>query len=705
MTGATTKRRGLPLLGLVTAATMSLIALATAVVGAGTYLSATSSIDRLWHELAISLAERTAQKSLRFIEPAGPAAHAARDMIRTGQLDPSNERAVLDYLVVGLDANPNLTWLAFGRADGTYLATTRWPHDDGTVRLRRIERHMRSDGQADQAVDERDAVGTWRRVVDDVMDYDPRRRPWWKAVESRRDGTGAWIDPYIYASRLQPGVTYALPVRDASGALVGVLTADFEASPLSDFLATFEVGERGRAYIVTADGQVVGHPAHELVAVAADGEPTIYDAATHPDAMLAGAWAELQARAGSDSEAFEFGEYLAMARPFPAASGIPWLVLTVVPSDDFYGEVRQQVRRSLWVTLLVALVALVIGLLLSRMLSRNVGALREEMHRLARFEIADDGFESTRSLVREINEMGDATGVMKRGLRSFARYVPHQLVRQLVKAGGEAHLGGEEREVTVLFSDIAGFTPIVESTPVDEVLEALGEYLGRMNRAIAETDGTVCQYLGDAIMAFWGAPQRQEDHAVRACRGALHMRQAARDLLAEARASGKPELPTRFGLNSGQVMVGNIGAPERFNYAILGDPVNAASRLEGLNKVYGTDIIVGERTAWQVRDALVLRRLDWVRMKGKTRPMIVSELVGEQGQVPEPQLAAVARYEEALELYRSHDFSAAKAAFLDALELYGGVDPACEVLAARCAEYDLEPPSPEWDGVFTMTRK
>ena len=704
-------RRGFPLFALVTAGAAGLVLLATAAVGLTTYTSSRQSVDKLWHELAIGLDEYATRECLRFLEPAVPFTASTADLARSGRLDVQDDEAMLAYLEVALDANPHFTWASLGRADGTYLSALRWPSADGGVVVRRTARRVLPEVDPESGVHqarfeeaERRPDRTWAPLPESVRPYDPRVRPWYTAAADLPPGQGVWIDPFLYLSRAQPGVNYSRPVRAADGTLLGVVSAEFEARPLSDFVASLDVGDRGRVYVLSADGAVVAHAAHQLVDETG-AAPRIHQAETHPDEMLRSAWAALGERGGPDGRPFEFGPYLAAAMPFPAASGIPWLVLTVVPSDDFYGGVRGQVRRSLWIALVAVVLAVLIGLLLSRVLASAVRALREEMHSLARFEIHEGGFEATTSLVRELNDMGSATGVMKRGLRSFGRYVPHQLVRQLLRSGVEARLGGDEREVTVLFSDIAGFTPVVESTPADVVLTALGEYLGRMNEAIARTDGTVCQYLGDAIMAFWGAPERQPDHALRACRGALAMRREAAALVASAAERGAPALPTRFGLNTGLCMVGNIGAPNRFNYAILGDPVNAASRVEGLNKVYGTWILIGERTAAQVGDALVLRRVDQVRMKGRVRHMAVYELVGEPDEVAASTRAAITAYEAALDRYLAGDFAGARDDFVAALAAFGGDDGPSRALAERCREYQDHPPPAGWDGVHTMQRK
>ena len=710
------KQRGMPLFAVVGSVLVGLILLATAAVAISTYVSGRKSIDHLWHALADGVADRTAREALRFLEPALPFAATTGAAMSSGHLDANDEAAVLAWLEISIDANPQFTWASFGRADGTYLALYKWPGKDGE-RLRRTWRTIIDPQEATAGSNgliprarlndhERDDDGTWRPIAPSLKRYDPRKRPWYLTALAAPEGRGAWQKPYIFLSRLQPGVAYAQRILGPDGTLLGVIAAEFEASPLSRFVAGLKVGRRGRVYLVdNQSGAVVAHPADQVVSMA-DGKPTVHHASSHPDPMLSRAWKRLQTLdEKARKHAFELDGYLAMARSVGGREALPWTTLAVVPADDFFGGVRAQLKNSLIIGGAVTLLAILIAFLATRRLARSVAEVGDAMHKMASFDIDDKPLAVQRSAIRELRQMGVAASSMKQGLRSFGRYVPYQLVRHLLKSGTEAKLGGEKREMTVLFSDIAGFTPVVERTPSEVVLEALGEYLDRMNKAIGASGGTVCQYLGDAIMAFWGAPDRQQDHALRACRGALAMRAQAEALLKTALAEGKPPLPTRFGINTGEVMVGNIGAPDRFNYAILGDPVNAAARLEGLNKIYGTAIIVGETTAHTVDKAVVLRRLDWVRAKGKARSMAIYELVDLPEEINDAARAAIDAYHRALDTYRARDFSAAGDAFqalVDEPHLNGH---AAAVLAERCAQYVASPPGEDWDGAFTMTTK
>lgn len=237
------------------------------------------------------------------------------------------------------------------------------------------------------------------------------------------------------------------------------------------------------------------------------------------------------------------------------------------------------------------------------------------------------------------------------------------------------------------------------------LVDLLRDYLEAMSVAIKANEGTVDKFIGDAIMAFWGAPRPMEDHAAHACRAALAMRRTLRALSPEWQREGRPAFDTRIGVNTGETLVGNIGSSERMNYTAMGDAVNLASRLEGLNKAYGSHILVGEETVKAVGEGFVFRPMDWVAVKGKNRAVLIYELVGEDREVTDETRAAVGLYEKALELYRARSFVDAAAKFDEAREAFGGQDGPSETMAARARGYESAPPPDGWDGSHVMKEK
>jgi adenylate cyclase len=264
----------------------------------------------------------------------------------------------------------------------------------------------------------------------------------------------------------------------------------------------------------------------------------------------------------------------------------------------------------------------------------------------------------------------------------------------------------EEKNLTVLFSDLEGFTSYTERYSPQQMIEILSEYYACMTECVFERSGTLKEYVGDELMAIFGAPMYQADHAERACHAALEMR-AARQALGDTWVDqGRPRLRARTGINTGPMLVGNLGSKYRFSYGVLGDDVNLGSRLEGLNKQYRTEIMIGENTAQAVKDSFVLRELDTVRAVGKETPTRVYELVAAAGtelSLPEQNLLSV--YESGLAAYRDGRWQDAIKHFQEGLR-YRRDDGPCQVLIQRCeALLDSPPPDADWDGVYVATRK
>jgi adenylate cyclase len=302
-----------------------------------------------------------------------------------------------------------------------------------------------------------------------------------------------------------------------------------------------------------------------------------------------------------------------------------------------------------------------------------------------------------------INYYGE--GREKSAVRSaFSRYLSPKVVEAVLDNPDMLSLGGSRRVMTCFFSDLAGFTSISEALSPEDLVQLLNRYLSIMTKVILRHGGTVDKFEGDAIMAFWGAPLIQEDHARRACMAALEQQAEMDKFRAWAISEGLPELRVRMGLNTGPMIVGNMGSEERFDYTVMGDSVNLASRLEGANKAYNSYIMISETTYSEVEDHVEVRELDLLRVKGKQEPIRVFELMAAAGQLSPEKRALRAEYEKGLSLYRAMEFEKAATAFEAALAMTPDDGPS-QVYRERCRAYQKEPPSPDWDRVFTMTSK
>jgi adenylate cyclase len=273
----------------------------------------------------------------------------------------------------------------------------------------------------------------------------------------------------------------------------------------------------------------------------------------------------------------------------------------------------------------------------------------------------------------------------------------------MLKDPSKLKLGGDKKDLTVLFSDIRGFTTISEKLTPEDLVHLLNEYLTAMTNLVFKYDGLLDKYMGDAIMAVYGAPLDQPDHAVRACRTALDMMEELKKLQKKWADEGRPAFDIGIGINSGDMVVGNMGSDMRFDYTVMGDMVNLGSRLEGINKEYGTNIVISEYTYAAIKDVLFCRELDSVRVKGKKLPVKIYELLCEKKDAEKWEKAA-GLFEEGLSKYKQGLWDEAIAAFRRLLEVRPDDAPA-KLYIDRCEELKKNPPEGSWDGVFTMTRK
>lgn len=294
-------------------------------------------------------------------------------------------------------------------------------------------------------------------------------------------------------------------------------------------------------------------------------------------------------------------------------------------------------------------------------------------------------------------------GREKRFIHSaFGHYVAPSIVNELVKHPEKLSLLGEQKVLTVFFSDIRGFTSLSEKMNPEELGRFMNEYLTAMSEVVLQNQGTVDKYIGDAVMAIWGAPQEDENHAEHAVRASLQMLEVLKKLQPAWQQKGYPQIDIGIGLNTGQVSVGNFGSGQRFDYTVLGDHVNLASRLEGANKIYGTNIIISEFTREAIGEVFFCRLIDLVRMKGKKQPVKIYQPLSE-GQPSHILLEEVRRFEAAIAAYQKRNFTEAE----NILRPLAEENP-CRLYTLyldRLQAFSHSPPPEDWDGAFSFTTK
>jgi adenylate cyclase len=546
---------------------------------------------------------------------------------------------------------------------------------------------------------------------------DIRARPWFK--QAKEAHKSIWTETFVFLGvegvHDVHGVTYATPVYDADGKLLAVLDADFGLQRLCQFFRTFDLGEKGIAFVIEEgrDGhqQVIAHPHDELLlrtkSAGNQSEQELIKPEEFPDRRVAAFAAHLNENGFPSTGApirFKVdGEaYLGVYRRLEGETAPPWLICVILPESEVTGRIERSIQISIAVGVSALTAAMLISLYVSSQIARPLERLVREVNAVGQLRIEERPV--VHSTVYEVDCLGTAIEEMKGGLRSFQKFVPADLVRAIVASGKEATFSGEGRTVTIFFSDIVNFTSIAEELTPEQLVERLREYLIALTNEIVAAGGTVDKYIGDSIMAFWNAPGLNPVHAAQACSAAVRCKALLRTLTQDWEAAGKPPFRTRFGIHTGEVVVGNIGSDTRLNYTVIGDAVNMASRLEGLNKVYGTEILISETTYQGAQATLIARPLDYVSVKGKRQPILIYEVVDFRANATDDVEAMIETHRQALEHYRHQNWSAAISLFEKVLAVKPNDRPAL-LMIDRCRLYQTNPPGHEWDGVHRFETK
>ena len=392
------------------------------------------------------------------------------------------------------------------------------------------------------------------------------------------------------------------------------------------------------------------------------------------------------------------GAYLNLEHTWYFGKGMK--IVTLVSKMDVLGAVYRTFWVSFFLSICIVFFGVVTSFFIAKSISNPIESLQQETDRIQHFDL--DGELSFDTSIRELHLMKSSIHDMKAGLRSFKKYVPARLVKQLLDTGIEAKLGGEQQDLTVLFSDIEGFTSISETmTPVD-LINQLSSYLTLMAGEIRAQEGTIDKYIGDAVMAFFNAPVSQEDHVYQACVSALMCQEKLVQFNQTAVQLKCSPFHTRIGIHTGTCVVGNMGSNHRLNYTAVGDGVNIAARLESVNTIYGTDILASQAVFDQVQDRCVFRLVDEVILKGKSVSVKLYQLMGLVEKESAEDLKRLSDLSEAaFVVYQKGDFKKAKSLYQGILKDFSS-DPVASFFVQRCEEYLDEAPGKEWDGVTRL---
>ncbi|MFL5005193.1 MAG: adenylate/guanylate cyclase domain-containing protein [Microvirga sp.] len=581
-------------------------------------------------------------------------------------------------LVASAASSPALSWVLHIPKEGEVLALQELGPQH--TRLFRTDRDGRVTATADLG---RDAPREPPQATPDAR-LTIFGQPW--LVEASGWSEAGWVEVPQTPDGKDRAVAYVDP--SGGGALVFMIGFDRFAKLLGDIA----VGRTGRSFVLGPDGAIV---------IASHSEKAPRLAAMDRVALAAGRLVAARPETGKNVDEntrldVNGAGYAVGLSPLWLQG---WQLAIVVPEAEFLGPIDETIRNAAIGLVLFVIVASLIGILAGRrFVAVPIARLVDDLALIERFEL--EAVPRRASWLREIDRLSAALVRMSAGLADFAKFIPTDLVRSLLAEGIRAEPGGTRREVTVLFSDLAGFTGLSERLG-DGIVPVVSSYLDLASTAIAAENGTIDKFIGDAVMAFWGAPRPDAEQALHACSAALAIAASVDRIALPPDLSD--ELRVRIGIESGPAVVGNIGSSTRLNYTALGDTVNLASRLEGVNKIYGTTIIIGHAARVAAGDRISVRELDAVAVYGRSEGVRIYELIGLQAEsdaVP----GWIAAYEEALSFYRSGRFETALEK-LDLVERLRPGDEPARRLATRCRGLLAEPPPSGWVPVTMLDTK
>ncbi|WP_424629653.1 adenylate/guanylate cyclase domain-containing protein [Bradyrhizobium sp. SYSU BS000235] len=552
----------------------------------------------------------------------------------------NNAQQLNPLLAAMLENNQELFNLYIGYEDGSFIeldavdragtgarAKLGMP-DEAVFRLVHISRSNNSE----QIESKRTFLSRKLQVVAEApgpRDYDPRDRPWYQDA-NRNDGS-LLTGPYIFFATGKHGYTIRLPLKAGKQ---GVVAGDVLLDATEELLTKEKLTESGVVFLFDDANRILAHPQmSELLKreTAVHGEGTL--PRIRADDMGGVINAVHAWRASGVAQQFfrDSGGrlYAAAFREIPIAGNANMRLAVLAPVDEFFANILSERNRLFAIAIGFVLLMLPLVFFIGVLLSRSLRALAIETDKIQKFELVSTP--PVRSMIREIDDLGRSVSTMRTVTQTFSNFVPKRLVEQLIRTGTPLQLGGTRREVSLLFTDVENFTAITEKADPSQVMQYTSRYFAVVSDEVMKRSGTVDKFIGDAIMAIWNAPADDPDHVSHACAAALAMLRANERLNAEFEQEGWPAYKTRFGLHIGEAVVGNIGSEDRMNYTALGAAVNLAARLEGLNKSYGTSILVSSAVRERVASEFIFRSVDQISPKGFAESFDIFELRCERG--------------------------------------------------------------------------
>jgi class 3 adenylate cyclase len=574
--------------------------------------TASSNVERVVASLDAQSAAAVRNELSAHLALVSSTAEIVRSVFFQGAIKPDDE-VKREFLFLSLmREQPAIAWIGFGFPDGRFFGSHATA--DGRIEMLEI-------GKADLGSPRPLRRDRYKPIPGDIF-FEERRKsetayvaegsPWFRQGKASKDASWALVG--ILPDGFEPSIVVSKRV-DAFGRFEGVVMVAVSLSRLSRTLQALSTPKDSKVYVLAGDDMVL-----------ATSDPSDRAMAAHlADFPTSDALSVAVRRAGrnKDIDAYRaVAEGPGVGPVFVSSTRLPfedWRLVTAIPRATFAGDIDSNTQRVLFIIAGIALVASIAAVLFARQLfARPLQRLSQQLHAVEQFDL--EAVRHTPNALVELDSFSQALKRMSTGLAAFARFMPTDVVRPLIDGTLVAKPGGKLRDVTVMFADLPGFTELTEELGAD-VEPLLTRFLTLSIDAIHQEGGTVDKFIGDAVMAVWNAPNDQEDHAVRACRAAARISASLHAM--PPLAAKHDAIRVRIGINSGTALVGNIGSAERLSYTAIGDVVNLASRLVGVAKEHGVEIVLSGDTQSRLVERLETRSLGATAVRGKTKPVEV----------------------------------------------------------------------------------
>lgn len=589
-----------------------------------------NAINKLRNDYLLQVSQNVSDRISSYITPVTTSVEMGKELLEVQLQKETDPRNFLrKYCYNLLKSYPQLHFLYFTDNDGNYYGIERrkehfviWDLESDPKKGKTLK-YLFLDSSNNVV----------KEQVIDAPEYDPHTRQWYKkATEKQRS---VWTDLYVFFTDSPvAGITYS-DVVTINNEQVGVMAADLSLENLSRFLTKLSVGHNGVVIVVDEQDRVLAHPDLPI--------PMSIDQKTESLELIKAGnssidwldsiykkWKSIEQRTDDITiieKKIDNEPYILSAFSVTGYFSDKWKIFIIVPEDDYIGALKRTNEDLLMFAILLMIVLSIIILFISKGISEPISNIAESIKLISDLNFKNET--QINSPIIEVCELAESTERMKIGLMAFEKYVPVKLVKQLLNSEKTISIGGRKRNVTVFFSDIENFTQIAEQVEPEFLLKHLSDYFEEMTSPITNNGGTIDKYIGDSIMAFWGAPEDNPEQVENACLAAMECQYISQSLNKKWASENKPEFKTRIGLATGVTHVGNMGSSDRFNYTVLGDLVNVASRLENVNKVYKTSVLISESTYNQLPESkFICRPIDSVKLKGKSNEVAIYQLLG-----------------------------------------------------------------------------